>query len=623
MFKRIINFFDNNDKLFTIIGFIIAVTAFIISKTLTLPVLVIVLYVLAYLFVAYKVLIECFENIFEGNFLDETFLMVLSSVAAYAIAEFAEGFLVIFLYNIGEYLEDLAVDKSIDRISSLSSLKVDNVTLLDGSIKNISDVIVGDNILVKAGERIPLDGIVVYGSSSIDTKFLTGESLPIDVNENDLVYSGTINLSNVLTIKVLKSNEDSESSKIINLIEEARTKKAKSEEFITKFAKIYTPIVIFLAICVFIIEAFFIDVFSIKDALNNAIVFLVSSCPCALLISIPLTFFGGIGKCSSFGILIKGGNYIESLSKAKYMYFDKTGTLTKGNFKVKEVIPNNIDKEELIKIAASCEINSNHPIAKTIASYYNGELIKFNNIEEIPGQGLICCNNEQRILIGNAKLLFNNHILFIESIYPSTVIYCAKNNEYIGCIHIEDEIKEESYSLINNLTKKHIISYMLTGDQYKIAEDVSKKLNIKEFYAGLLPLDKVKIIEKSLNNKKKNESVCFVGDGINDTPSITIADCGIAVSGFGNDIACENADIVLLGNNISNIDKAIDVSKKTMTILYENIIFAIIIKLIALIVGVLGILGSYGMLFGVFADVGVCFIVILNSLRIIFNRRIN
>ena len=576
-----------------------------------------VLYIVSYVLLAYKIILKSFKNIVNGNIFDENLLMLIASIGALIINEGFEAILVVLLYTIGEYFEDIALGKSTDAIGKLTQLKVDITHLENGNDVLTKDVKVGDIIIVKVGERIPLDGVIKDGVSTLDTKVITGESMPQDVKVGDNVLSGCINLSSVLYIRVTKVLDESTTSKIIKMVELASNKKSKTEEFITKFARIYTPIVLILACIVFLVEWLLISKFTLDDALNNCFVFLVSSCPCALVISIPLSMYGGIGRCSSFGVLVKGGNYVEALSKTKKICFDKTGTLTKGNFNINKIYPINISLDEFMNYLVSIESMSNHPIAKSISVLECREKLNINNVRELPGFGIIGYYNNKEILVGNYELMVNNKINIIKCEEIGSVLYLAIDKVYCGYVLIVDEIKEEAYEMIDGLNKLDIECVILTGDNYATANDVATKLNINKVYAKLLPNDKLEKLETIIKNKEKNTSVVYVGDGINDTPSIRLADVGVAIGGLGNDEAVEVSDVVLLNNNMNNLTKAIKISKFTKRILIENIIFALSVKFIALIIGTLGILGSYGMLLGVFADVGVCLITILNTLRIL------
>lgn len=602
-----------------ILGIALGISALVFSFILQEELLVIskVLYVASYVLIAYKIIVKSFKNIIKGNIFDENFLMLVASAGALIINEGLEAILVVLLYTVGEYFQDKALGDSTERIASLTKLKVDVTHLEDGTDVLTKNVKVGDIIIVKVGERVPLDGKVIKGVSSIDTKVITGESMPQDVQIGDNVLSGCINLSSVLHLEVTSNLTESTTSKIIKMVELASNKKSKTEEFITKFARIYTPIVLVLAVIVFIVEWLFIESFTLNDALNNCFVFLVSSCPCALVISIPLAFYGGIGRCSSFGVLVKGGNYVEALSKTKVICFDKTGTLTKGNFAVSKVKPYNVSENEFLSLLVSIESYSNHPIAKSVTKLNVKEKIEVNNVSELPGFGLRGEFNNKEILVGNYELMYNNNIEVIKEEQIGTVLYVAYDNKYYGSVLIVDEIKDDSYEMIKNLKDLNVKTVILTGDNENTAKEVGSKLNIDCVVAKLLPNEKLEELEKIINAKQKNSSVVYVGDGINDTPSLKLADVGVAIEGVGNDEAVEVSDVVLLSKNMNNLVKAIKVSKFTKRILIQNIVFSLLVKFIALIVGTIGILGSFGMLLGVFADVGVCLITILNTLRIL------
>lgn len=602
-----------------ITGLILGISALIVDLLVDYEFMFIsrILYVFAFGFLAYKIIIKSVKNIIKGNIFDENLLMLVASIGALIINEGLEAILVVLLYTIGEYFQDKALGNSTDAIASLTKLKVDVTHLVDGTDVLTKDIKIGDEIIVKVGERIPLDGVVISGESALDTKVITGESMPQDVRVDDVVLSGCINLSGVLHIKVTNTLSESTTSKIIQMVELASNKKSKTEEFITKFARIYTPIVLILAVMVFLVEWLFIDVFTINDALNNCFVFLVSSCPCALVISIPLAFYGGIGRCSSFGVLVKGGNYVEALSKTKTICFDKTGTLTKGNFAVSKINPYNISEEEFINLLVSIEQYSNHPIAKSITKLNTTTKLDITNIVELPGLGLKGEYNHKTLLVGNYELMNKNNINIVKEEDAGTILYLSYDNKFYGNIIIVDEIKEESFEMIRNLNHMNIDTVILTGDNETTALDVAGKLKIKKVYSKLLPKDKLLKLEEVINNKEKNSTVVYVGDGINDTPAIKLADVGVAVGGLGNDEAVDASDVVLLNNNMNNLVKAIMISKFTKKILITNIVFALLVKLIALIIGTIGLLGSYGMLLGVFADVGVCLITILDTLRIL------
>lgn len=575
------------------------------------------LFIIAYTLLAYKIILKSLNNIKHGNIFDENFLMMVASIGAIIINEMIEANLVVLLFTIGEYFQNKALDKSTAQIASLNKLKVDYATLSNGEQVLVNDVKIGDLIVVKVGERVPLDGVIVDGSTSLDMKILTGESLPCDVGVNDEVLSGCINLNNVITIKVTKEHNESTTSKIIKLVEVASSKKSKTEKFITKFARIYTPIVFIAAIIVFLVEWLLIDSYSLFDALNNCFVFLVASCPCALVISIPLAVYAAIGRCSSFGVLVKGGNYIEAISKVETICFDKTGTLTKGNFKVSKIEVFGLEKEEFINILVSVEKYSNHPIAKAIAMIDNSKTLDVFDIKEIAGFGIECIINNKKVLVGNNKLMNKHNLEYAESNDIGSIVYVSVEDKVVGYVVVNDEIKKESVEIINCLNNMNIKTVLLTGDKETTANKVANELNINNVYSQLLPEDKLEILENEIKNKNEKSSVLYVGDGINDTPSLKLADVGVAISGLGNDEAVEASDVVLLSDNMNSLVKTIKISKFTKTILIQNIVFSLLFKFAALIIGTIGILGSYGMLLGVLADVGVCLVTILNTIRIL------
>ena len=554
------------------------------------------LFWVAYLIVGMDVLLRAIKNIFKGQIFDENFLMSLATIGAICIKEFPEAVMVMILYQIGEYMQDRAIDKSKDSITALMDIRPDYANL-NGKKVSPSEVKIGDIITVKTGEKIPLDGIVVSGKASIDTSALTGEALPKSVKVGDEIISGCINLNGILEIKVTKPFGESTVAKILELVENASSKKAKAENFITKFARYYTPAVVIIACIIACIPPFYIE---------RALTFLVISCPCALVISIPLSFFAGIGGASSKGILIKGSNYIEILSKAKVAIFDKTGTLTKGNFKVVEISSDNPD---LLRYAGLAESVSPHPIAEAIREAYkekyNAEIPTNNEIEESAGYGIKAKIEGKEILVGNAKFVNTTPVN-----KSGTVVYVAIDSVYQGYIVISDTIKDDTKSAIKTLTKLGLKTEMLTGDSKINAQNVATEIGIDEYYAELLPNDKVEKLENAISSSKGN--VIFVGDGINDAPVLTRADVGIAMGGLGSDVAIEAADIVIMDDKPSKVALAIKMAKKTMLIVKENIVFALSIKLLFLILGGLGFVSMWG---AVFADVGVSIIAILNALR--------
>lgn len=573
------------------------------------------IYMSAYLIVGVDIVLRAIKNIFKGEIFDENFLMAIATVGAICIGEYPEAVMVMLLYQIGEKLQDNAVEKSKQSISSLMNIRPDYANVeINGELikKNPENVKIGDIIKVKAGEKIPLDGKIIDGEASIDTSALTGESVPRTVKIGDKAVSGCINTNGVLTIKVEKEFGQSTVSKILELVEHASSKKAKAENFITKFARYYTPIVVFGAIALATIPPLLFDAqFSIW--FQRALTFLVISCPCALVISVPLGFFAGIGGASKSGILIKGACYIEALSRPYAVVFDKTGTLTKGTFKVTKIQPvEKISADELLKYAAYAENYSTHPIATSLKETYgrNIDTSLIGNVEEISGNGIKAQINNSEILVGNNKLMTKFGINYISQQNTGTVIYVAKNNEFVGSITISDELKTDSKATIKNLNKKQIKTVMLTGDNSIPAEYIAKELDIPKVYSELLPAQKVEKLEELISTQKG--SVIFVGDGINDAPVLTRADVGIAMGGLGSDAAIEAADVVIMNDNPSKVVSAIKIAQKTMQIVKENIIFALGIKILFLILGAFGVITMWG---AVFADVGVTLIAVLNSLR--------
>ena len=552
--------------------------------------------------------------------------MVVASLGALLINEGIESIMVIILYMVGETLKDKAIDNSTKQIKDLIGLQVDEVTLVDGTIKNIKDIKIGEVIVVKVGEKIPLDGSVIEGNTDLDTSSITGESLPRFVEENDKVISGSYNLTNVIKVKVEKGYNDSTSTIVYKLIDEANNKKAKIDEFITKFARIYTPIVMLLAILIFLLQYFLLS-YDLTNSLNNAFVFLVISCPCALVISIPLAYFSGIGKGSKEGILIRGANYLEALVNTKYIVFDKTGTLTIGKFKVTKINPCHITKEELLKIAAHIEMYSNHPIAISIKESYQQVFDEnlITNITELPGLGLKGLYLDKTLLLGNKKLLEKNNIIFNEEKENGSIVYLAYDNQYIGNIIINDEIKSSSKKTINFLKQRNCITYMLTGDNKSSAEHVGKELNIDYIYSELLPQDKLRIVENIISNKNKNETIVYIGDGLNDAPVLRLSDVGIAMGNIASDATKEAADVVITSGDLEKVNKLLKISKYTRKIIIQNIVLSLGIKIIAMLVVSLNLLGdrsNLGMIIGLLADVGVSIIAVLNSIRIIYNKKI-
>ena len=580
--------------------------------------LALILFVASYLLIGGKVVLTAIKNIARGQLFDENFLMTVATIGAFSISEYPEAVAVMLFYEIGETIQGYAVNKSRSSISSLMDIRADYANIIiDGKEKKVSPetVKVEDIILVKPGEKIPLDGIVVEGESFVDTSALTGESVPRKIAVNDEILSGGINTNGVLKVKVTKKFGESTVSRILEMVENAANKKANTEKFITKFAKVYTPIVVALAILIAVVPSIFIKDALFSTWLYRALVFLVVSCPCALVVSVPLGFFAGIGGASKKGVLVKGSNYLELLKDLETVVFDKTGTLTEGVFTVTEINTNDIQKEKLIEIAAMAESFSNHPIAISIIKEYGKEIDKevIEEYEEIAGHGIKAVINNEEVLIGNAKLMNQFNISYNEVDSIGTVVYCAINGEFKGSIVISDKIKENADEALINLKAAGVKkTVMLTGDNKKTAEKVGEKVNIDEVHSELLPLGKVKEVEKLLKASNKNGRLAFVGDGVNDAPVLARADIGIAMGGIGSDAAIEAADVVLMKDDINALVDAINVSKKTNKILWQNIIFALGVKVIVMVLGTFGIANMWT---AVFADVGVTIIAIINSTR--------
>lgn len=552
----------------------------------------------AYIIAGLEVLKDALKNIAKGQVFDENFLMSIATIGAICVGEYPEAIMVMLLYRIGEYFQDKAVEKSRHSISELMDIRPDYANL-DGKKVSPESVKIGDIITVNTGEKVPLDGIIKEGQASIDTSALTGESIPKSVKAGDAISSGCINCDGVLKIKVTKLFEESTVSKILNLVENASAKKAQAEKFITKFAKIYTPVVVILALIIAVIPPLILNT-SFIVWVKRALTFLVISCPCALVISIPLSFFAGIGIASRKGILIKGSNYVEVLAKTSAVVFDKTGTLTEGVFKVTQIVSDNPD---ILKYAAYAESSSSHPIAKAIKAAYGKEIPENNDIKEMAGMGIKAFVDGKEVLVGNSKLI---KVEPIDTM--GTVVYVSIDRKFQGCIVISDEIKKDSYSAIAKLKKSGIFTEMLTGDSRVASEKVEEILGLDKVYAELLPENKVEKIEELISTSKGR--VLFVGDGINDAPVLTRADVGIAMGGLGSDAAIEAADVVIMDDKPSKVVDAIEIAKKTITIVKQNITFAISVKVLFLILGSLGLMTMWG---AVFADVGVTFIAVLNA----------
>lgn len=562
-----------------------------------------IFFIAAYIVISYDILYKMLKNLLAGRFFDECFLMSIATIGAICIREFPEAVMVMLLYQIGEYFQDKAVDNSKESITKLMDIRPDYANkITEESIIKVDphEINTGDIIIVKTGEKIPLDGIITEGHASVDTSSLTGESLPHNIAVGDSVYSGCINLDGVLKLRVTKTFENSEVSKILEMVEHAAAKKAVTEKFITRFAGIYTPFVVVLAVIIAIVPQFFLP----GNWIERALTFLVISCPCAFVISVPLTFFAGIGASSKAGILVKGSCDLEKLAHVKTAVFDKTGTLTNGNFKVVQI--NSENPEELLKYAAIAESVSSHPIAKAIRNEY-GKSTEIVDVTEVSGCGVKAVIDGKEILAGNAKFVGAEEIEV-----SGTVVYVSIDGKYAGNIVISDTLKQDSAYTIKELNKNNVQTVMLTGDSAKNTEYIKNELGINRVYAELLPDKKVEKLEEILN---KNKGITiFTGDGINDAPVLMRADVGIAMGGLGSDAAIEAADVVIMDDKPSKILDAVKIGRKTMTVVYQNIIFAIGIKVIFLILGILGVMTMWG---AVFADVGVTFITILNALRIL------
>ena len=605
-----------NDRL-QLVKIILALILFIFAiAAMPAGIAKVIIFLTAYIIAGSDVVIKAVKNIFKGDMFDENFLMVIATAGAFAIKEYPEAVMVMILYQIGEFLQEKAVEKSRKSISQLMDIRPDYANIeINGELTKVNpaDVKKDDIITVKTGEKIPLDGTVIEGHASVDTSALTGESAPKELKAGDSAISGCINTNGLLKIKVEKEFGESTVSKILELVEHAGAKKAKAENFITKFARYYTPAVVAGAFILAVIPPVILHAeFSIW--LQRALTFLVISCPCALVISVPLGFFAGIGGASKHGILIKGACYIEALSNPDSVVFDKTGTLTKGTFKVTEIHPEGLTEQELLKMCAHAENYSSHPIALSLKEAY-GEKIdseKIKEIEEIAGNGVKANIEGSEILAGNSNLMkmFNVEFPLIDS--AGTIVYTAKNRNFTGYIVISDEPKEDAKLAINNLKIFANQTVMLTGDSQKTANYIAQELGLNKFYAELLPAQKVEKLEELIAEKEKNKSVIFAGDGINDAPVLTRADVGIAMGGLGSDAAIEAADIVIMDDKPSKIAKAILIARKTMSIVKQNIIFALGIKALFLILGAFGIVTMWG---AVFADTGVALLAVINSLR--------
>lgn len=596
-------------------GIIFVISLFIDAETTKF-----ILLIISYIFVSYEMYISAFKNIFKGEIFDENLLMIVATIGAFFIGEYEEALMVMLLFNLGEYLSDKAVDNSSESILKLMDLRSDRINLkLNDKIENvdIKDVKLGDFFIVKPGEKIGLDGVVIEGIGSVDTSSLTGESKPVYVEVGNTVLSGSTNLDSILVIKATSTFETSTATKILELIKNSEDKKTETEKFITRFCKVYTPVIVISAVLLTAIPVILGGNFN--GWLYRSLVFLVTSCPCALVISVPLVFFSGIGRASREGIIVKGSSELENLSKIKTIVFDKTGTITKGNFEIQEIVSKNITNEELLEIAAYSECYSLHPVSKVILEKYGKEIdkSKISDFKEISGNGISLKINNDEILVGNYNLFRENNINVDNINSIGTIIYIAKNREYLGYILIADEIKNDAYNLVKSLKYNGIKRVvMLSGDNKNIVKNVSEKVGINEYYAEMLPIDKVNKVE----SLKKDGFTAFVGDGINDAPVMKISDLGISMGIAGSDAAIEASNIVLMTDNLDKITEAIKISKKTKRIVTFNIVFALLVKFLCLLLGVLGISKIW---FAVVADVGVTLLLVLNSLRLIIMKKVH
>ena len=583
------------------------------------------LYLVVYLIIGYDVLWKAIRNIAHGQLFDENFLMCVATLGAFALAIYRgvtgqeiEGFdeacAVLLFYQVGEWFQSYATGKSRRSISDLMDIRPDyaNVIRADNIVEKIdpTEVQVGDTILVNPGEKIPLDGVVMEGISSVDTKALTGESLPREVCCGSDVISGTVNLTSQIKVSVSKEFYDSTVSKILELVENASSQKSRAENFITKFAKYYTPIVCCVALLLAVVPGLITSDWS--TWIYRALSFLVVSCPCALVISIPLSFFAGIGAASRYGILIKGSNYLEQFNKANVFVFDKTGTLTKGNFAISQIVPNE-KADEILRLAAIAERDSNHPIARSVVSSYQGEIEEGYTLTNVAGTGIVAQKGDDVILCGNEKLMEENGISFVRTDGIGTVVYVAHNGLFVGSLLVADQLKPEAKQMISYLNSVKCKTVMLTGDNSRIAQSVADELGLNQFKASLLPQNKVEEVQKLLEEKQSGDVLCFVGDGINDAPVLMRSDIGIAMGGVGSDAAIEASDIVLMKDDLSGISLAKRIARKTMAIVKQNIWFSIVIKVAILVLSAFGIANMW---LAVFGDVGVAVLAILNAMRV-------
>jgi Zn2+/Cd2+-exporting ATPase len=601
-----------------ILGAVIFILAYVVKLTIDINWLNPIFFLISYIIVGGDVVLRAVKNIIKGKVFDENFLMTIATIGAFFVGDFPEGVAVMLFYQVGELFQSYAVSKSRKSIASLMDIRPDYANVKKGDdLQKVDpdEVLVGDIIVIKAGERVPLDARVIEGSSMVDTSALTGESVPREIEVGYEILSGCININGLITAEVTKEYGESTVSKILDLVENASSKKSNSEQFITRFARYYTPIVVIVAVLIALIPPLILDGATFRDWIYRALSFLVVSCPCALVISIPLSFFGGIGGASRKGVLVKGGNYLEALAKTEIVVFDKTGTLTKGVFQVQEVHPEGFSKEQLLELTAFAESYSNHPISLSLRKAYGKEIdnSRITNVEEISGHGVIAFVDGNKILAGNTKLMMKMNIPYDHADLIGTVVHVAVNDKYAGYIVIADEVKPDSAQAIKELKASNIKqTIMLTGDDKNVASKVAMNLGIDKVYAELLPGDKVDKLEELFLQKSEKGKLAFVGDGINDAPVLARADIGIAMGGLGSDAAIEAADIVIMTDEPSKIATAIRISQKTLKIARQNMVFAIGVKILFLTLSVFGISTMWE---AVFADVGVTILAILNSFR--------
>lgn len=607
--------------IFILVALVLFVGAFLCPAVLQeeLPILQTILFVLAYLLVGFEVLKKAFHNLLKGHVFDENFLMSVATLGAFGIGELEEAVAVMLFYQVGEFFQSYAVDKSRKSVAALMDIRPDYANVYrNGEIVKVNpdDVNIGEMILVKPGEKVPLDCTVVAGDGMLNTLALTGEATPRHVGENDSVLSGSISIDGTLKLKVDKEFGESTVSKILELVENASSRKSKSENFISKFARYYTPIVVGIAVLLAFVPPLFLGWNTFSTWIYRALSFLVVSCPCALVISIPLSFFAGIGASAKRGILIKGSNYLEALSKTKMIVCDKTGTLTEGVFQVQEVDAIGYSDAELLKFAAYAEYYSNHPISLSLRNAYGKDIdeVRITKNKEFSGKGVESIVDGKKVLVGNEKLMTEKKISITKNEKMGTIVYVAIDGKFAGSIVIADKIKEDAYVAMKRFQDYSIDVVMLTGDRENISQSVANELGITRYHSELLPQQKVELTQKYMNEKEEDEKLVFIGDGINDAPVLAYADIGCSMGGLGSDAAIEAADVVIMTDQPSLVADAISISRKTMRIVKENIVFAIAVKVLVLLLSAIGVASMWA---AVFADVGVSVIAILNALRIL------